>query len=148
MNTYGIPRYQEINPGLFTCVTFPFLFGVMFADIGHGFCLMLFGAYLVYYNKQIEKSDSVFKALLPARHMVLMMGFFGFYNGWIYNDFLSIAFNTFGSCYHLEDEQWIHKEGCTYPIGIDPVWSVSTNELTFVNSYKMKVRFKTERSYP
>ena len=36
VNTYGVPRYKEINPGLFTIVTFPFLFGVMFADIGHG----------------------------------------------------------------------------------------------------------------
>ena len=30
VNTYGIPRYQEINPGYFTIVTFPFLFGVMY----------------------------------------------------------------------------------------------------------------------
>uniref|UniRef100_A0A0A9Z0B4 V-type proton ATPase subunit a n=1 Tax=Lygus hesperus TaxID=30085 RepID=A0A0A9Z0B4_LYGHE len=36
VNTYGSPRYQEVNPGLFTIVTFPFLFGVMYGDIGHG----------------------------------------------------------------------------------------------------------------
>ena len=29
VSTYGVPRYQEINPGIFTVVTFPFLFGVM-----------------------------------------------------------------------------------------------------------------------
>lgn len=27
VNTYGIPRYKEINPALFTAATFPFLFG-------------------------------------------------------------------------------------------------------------------------
>lgn len=90
-------------------------------------------------NQQIAKSDSLFKVLLPARHMVVLMGFFGFYNGWIYNDFLSLSFNTFGTCYHLENEAWVKKDDCTYPIGLDPVWSVSANELTFVNSYKMKV---------
>lgn len=27
VNTYGIPRYREANPALFTAATFPFLFG-------------------------------------------------------------------------------------------------------------------------
>lgn len=43
MNTYGMPRYREINPGLFNIVLFPFLFGVMFGDIGHGFIVFIFG---------------------------------------------------------------------------------------------------------
>lgn len=42
VNTYGIPRYREANPGLFTIVTFPFLFAVMFGDMGHGLLLFLF----------------------------------------------------------------------------------------------------------
>lgn len=28
---------------------------------------------------------------------------------------------------------------CTYPIGLDPVWSFSENELTLVNNIKMKL---------
>ncbi len=45
MNTYGIPRYKEINPGIFTIVTFPFLFGVMFGDFAHGLVVFIFGSY-------------------------------------------------------------------------------------------------------
>jgi V-type H+-transporting ATPase subunit a len=30
INTYGIPRYTEANPALLSCVTFPFLFGMMY----------------------------------------------------------------------------------------------------------------------
>lgn len=46
--TYGIPRYKEINPTIFTIVTFPFLFAVMFGDFYHGLAILLFGLYLSY----------------------------------------------------------------------------------------------------
>ncbi len=26
VNTYGVPKYKEVNPALFTIVTFPFLY--------------------------------------------------------------------------------------------------------------------------
>jgi V-type H+-transporting ATPase subunit a len=46
IDTYGIPNYKEINPTVFTIVTFPFLFGVMFGDVGHGGLLFLLGCFL------------------------------------------------------------------------------------------------------
>jgi V-type H+-transporting ATPase subunit a len=106
VNTYGVPRYQEINPGLFTIATFPFLFAVMFGDIGHGFLLLLLGLYLVYFPSYIEQSKSLLAPLIPVRYLFLMMGAFAFYIGWIYNDFMSIAFNVFGSCYELSEDVW------------------------------------------
>ena len=47
VDTFGIPRYKEVNPGYFTIITFPFLFGVMFGDIGHS--LFLFCLQFIYY---------------------------------------------------------------------------------------------------
>lgn len=49
VDTYGVPRYKECNPGLFTVVSFPFLFGLMFGDIGHGLCVALMGLFLIFY---------------------------------------------------------------------------------------------------
>lgn len=68
-----------------------------------------------------------------------MMGFFAFYNGFIYNDYLSIALNLFGSCYTLTDGNFERKEDCAYPFGLDPVWSTSSNYIAFTNSFKMKL---------
>ena len=100
VNTYGFPRYQEINPSLFNIVTFPFLFGVMFGDIGHGLMLFLFGSYLIFNSENINKgNNALMKSFSKARYLLFLMGFFAFYCGWMYNDFLSIPLDLFGSCY-------------------------------------------------
>jgi len=49
VDTYGVPRYREVNPALFAISFFPFLFGVMFGDIGHGGILLVFGLFLTLY---------------------------------------------------------------------------------------------------
>jgi vacuolar-type H+-ATPase subunit I/STV1 len=142
-DTYGVPRYEEINPAIFTTVTFPFFFGVMFGDIGHGLILFLLGLYLVFNNRALAKTQFAFACQL--RYMVLMMGFFAVYCGWIYNDFLGMNLNIFGSCYVpirdvIETDQYVPPiPDCVYPFGIDPIWGIANNELIFVNGLKMKI---------
>ena len=146
VNTYGIPRYQEINPGYFTIITFPFLFGVMYGDIGHGLMILLFAIYLCVFNNSLSKT--ILKPILFARYFLLLMGFFATYCGLLYNDFLSVPFDM-GSCYDIKgkadgdyiDRKKVGNEGeyCKYKFGLDPVWYAASNELAFVNSLKMKI---------
>lgn len=67
------------------------------------------------------------------------MGFFSFYCGLIYNEFLSLSLNLFGSCYSFKDGIGERIGQCVYPVGVDPIWSVSLNGLNFTNSLKMKI---------
>ena len=143
VDTYGIPRYKEVNPGLFTIITFPFLFGIMFGDIGHGLLLLILSIYVeINYNKIIN-SNSILKNMVKYRYIFILMGFFSLYCGIIYNDFMSIPLSLFSSCYknvktssNLKLAKKIDK--CIYPIGIDPKWYSATNDLVFMNSFKMK----------
>ena len=140
--TYGIPRYKEVNPGLFTIITFPFLFGVMFGDIGHGSLLLILSIYICLNKDNIYNSDSILKQLIIFRYFILIMGIFSFFCGIIYNDFMGMPLSFFNSCYEsdpLNPKISIQKPGCIYPIGIDPKWFIAHNELTFTNSFKMKI---------
>jgi V-type H+-transporting ATPase subunit a len=142
VNTYGIPRYREINPTFFNIVTFPFLFGVMFGDIGHGAILLLLACYLCARSDQIKNKDSMLKPLIKVRYLLLMMGFFAFYCGFLYNDFLSVPLPIFGgSCYtdDIKTHQSIKDPDCVYPFGVDPKWYSASNQLSFMNSLKMKL---------
>lgn len=57
VHAYGIARYREVNPAVFTIVTFPFLFAVMFGDVGHGLLMLLFAIYLVGNEKSLGKQQ-------------------------------------------------------------------------------------------
>ena len=100
IDTYGVTSYKEVNPAVYACVTFPFLFGIMFGDMGHGGMLFLFSAFIVFFEPQLQKTT--LKDLLFMRYLLLLMGFFAFYCGLMYNDFLSLPLQLFDSCYDLK----------------------------------------------
>ena len=57
MDSYGIATYEEVNPGLFAVVTFPFLFAVMFGDIGHGFLTFTFALGMIMFERKLARVD-------------------------------------------------------------------------------------------
>ena len=133
VNTYGVPRYKEVNPAYFTTISFPFLFGLMYGDIGHGFCIFLGALYIIMYSSRLPKSLNL---LVKVRYLVLLMGIFATYCGLIYNDFLGVMTNFNQTCW---DENLKRKAGCVPSYGMDRVWGKTDQKIAFMNSFKMKL---------
>ncbi|CAN6855147.1 unnamed protein product, partial [Brassica oleracea var. botrytis] len=70
VDAYDVAKYQEANPTVFTIVTFPFLFAVMFGDWGHGICLLLAIMYLILREKKL--SSQVISLTKVATFMFLL----------------------------------------------------------------------------
>ena len=159
VDAYGTATYREANPGLFTCITFPFLFAVMFGDIGHGFIMALFGAYLVLNEKKFAGAKGeMWGMVFGGRYMVLMMGCFSMFTGFMYNDIFSLPMDWFKTGWEEvkggDEKMELFEKRWTYAFGIDPVsyylfifyhltiektWHHADNSLIFLNSYKMKM---------
>lgn len=150
VDAYGIGKYQEANPAVFTIVTFPFLFAVMFGDWGHGICLLLAVLWLLLNEKKYssQKLGDIMSMAFSGRYVILLMSIFSIYTGLIYNEFFSVPFALFGSsAYSCSDStcstaytDGLVKTGSRpYVFGVDPVWHGSSTELTFLNSLKMKM---------
>lgn len=133
VDTYGVPRYQEANPALFTIISFPFFFGLMYGDVGHGSLMLIAGILLVLLVKDQNS------ALFRVKWLIFLMGFFAVYCGFIYAEFFATPLALFKSCYDIETPDYKkHSPDCVYPLGLDYVWYLSENETSFLNSFKMK----------
>ncbi|GFY86113.1 vacuolar proton ATPase A3 [Actinidia rufa] len=149
VDAYGVAKYQEANPSVYTIVTFPFLFAVMFGDWGHGICLFLATLYFIFREKKLssQKLGDIMEMTFGGRYVILMMSIFSIYTGLIYNEFFSVPFELFGpSAYECRDfscrdasTSGLVKVRATYPFGVDPKWHGSRSELPFLNSLKMKM---------
>ncbi|XP_053685880.1 V-type proton ATPase 116 kDa subunit a 1-like [Sabethes cyaneus] len=153
IDSYGVASYRECNPALYTVVTFPFLFAIMFGDLGHGIILSLFALWMVLYeNKLSEINDEIWKLFFGGRYTILLMGCFSIYTGFVYNDLFSKTINLFGSAWSIHyntstvmtNDMLQLNPGedystTIYQFGLDPAWMLALNKIIFQNSFKMKL---------
>ncbi|KAM7245038.1 hypothetical protein CapIbe_003564 [Capra ibex] len=164
VDAYGIGSYREMNPAPYTIITFPFLFAVMFGDCGHGTVMFLAALWMVLNEKDLlaqKSTNEIWNTFFHGRYLILLMGIFSIYTGLIYNDCFAKSLNIFGSSWSVQpmfrNGTWSMQvlktnpllqldpavpgvySGNPYPFGIDPIWNLASNKLTFLNSYKMKM---------
>uniref|UniRef100_A0A8D3DJ80 V-type proton ATPase subunit a n=1 Tax=Scophthalmus maximus TaxID=52904 RepID=A0A8D3DJ80_SCOMX len=148
VDAYGIGSYREINPGEHTPRTSLF---ILFTPRSSNF------------KGSLTHHHLMFNMVFAGRYIILLMGIFSVYTGIIYNDCFSKSLNAFGSGWSvrpmfdarvggnwtfdtLEGNKVLQLDptidgvfGGPYPIGIDPIWNIASNKLTFLNSFKMKM---------
>uniref|UniRef100_A0A8C7V4T9 V-type proton ATPase subunit a n=1 Tax=Oncorhynchus mykiss TaxID=8022 RepID=A0A8C7V4T9_ONCMY len=172
VEAYGVGDYREVSPAPYTIITFPFLFAVMFGDLGHGMVMACFALWMVLTEKSHKRKRSdneIWTMFFEGRYIILMMGLFSVYTGLIYNDCFSKSLNIFGSGWSVRaiscttlcttpftEQRKLNETLQTntllildpnvsgvfvgpYPFGIDPIWNMAVNRLSFLNSYKMKM---------
>lgn len=75
---YGLPAYNEMDPTWFVAITYSFIFGAMFGDVGQGALLFLGGLFL-YKKKKMDLAGIISCAGIFSIFFGFMFGsFFGF----------------------------------------------------------------------
>lgn len=154
VDSYGIARYKEVNPAVLTIVSFPFLFGLMFGDVGHGIILALFALALIIQQdiRKKKSNNEILGMLFNGRWILFLMGLFAIYCGLVYNEWFGFPLKFFPSrfnevtehegdptmpcVYNGTDER---ANNPSYLFGVDPLWYEADNKLEFSNSIKKKL---------
>lgn len=75
---YGLPAHDEMDPTIFIALTYTFIFGAMFGDVGQGLCLFVLGG-LLYKVKKMDLAGIISIAGLFSTFFGFMFGsVFGF----------------------------------------------------------------------
>lgn len=75
---YGLPAYNEMDPTWFVAITYSFIFGAMFGDVGQGLVLLI-GGLLLYKFKKIDLAGIIGTAGIFSTFFGFMFGsIFGF----------------------------------------------------------------------
>lgn len=75
---YGLPDYHEMDPTIFVALTYSFIFGIMFGDVGQGLLLVI-GGFLLYKKKHMDLAAIIGTAGIFSTFFGFMFGsVFGF----------------------------------------------------------------------
>src|SRR4030067_823476 len=86
---FGYPKPSEINPIMIMAVTFPLLFGIMFADVGQGTILLVAGLILTYFRRRVntENVGDIVRYLLVGSGLIVLCGIASIFFGFLFGEF-------------------------------------------------------------
>lgn len=105
---FGYPSARELNPIVIMAITFPILFGIMFADVGQGAIFAAVGLMLAYFRRKVklEEVGEITRYLLVSGEMFALTGISAIFFGFLFGEFFGpsgvihpISLGRFGPFY-------------------------------------------------
>ncbi len=122
VNAYGTPGYNEYNSALLIQLFFPIMFGIMFADVGHGLLFALLGVYgLTLKNKELNKDS--FKGEIQGYFkggamLMIVSGIVAMFFGVLFGSYFGV---THHAAAYVPKPLWFSPEGHDFHNGASPV---------------------------
>ncbi|MHA2278706.1 MAG: V-type ATPase 116kDa subunit family protein, partial [Candidatus Kariarchaeaceae archaeon] len=86
VSSFGTPSQKEVDPYPFVKILFPVLFGIMFADVGHGFLLFLIGVWAYRKKKKMDEiPQGISGYMYGGSELLIIMGLTSFLIGFPMN---------------------------------------------------------------
>lgn len=112
---FGYPSFGEINPSSLMAITFPLLFGIMFADVAQGVLLAAFGVIFSYIKRREMKKEhgDILNYILMSGELLVYCGISSSFFGLLFGE----AFGPSGLIHPLS----LGKIGPFYLGGFEPM---------------------------
>jgi len=97
IKAYGVPSYKELDPTIVVSITFPIIFGTMFADLGHGLLFVILGAALIFLRKRMkEEPGEMLGYGLNNGSIFLLAGISSVFWSLVFGEIFGYHFEHFG----------------------------------------------------
>ncbi len=107
VKSYGTPAYSELDPALFMLFTFPLIFGMMFADVGHGAVLTICSILALYAKRKKISVNEFVDYFTKGAELLLLCGISSVFWGFVFG---SVFGDHFGSATHPAHPETVFGE--------------------------------------
>ncbi len=84
---YGVPSKHDLDPTKIMWLTFPLIFGLIFADVGQGFLILLIGLFAWRADKKGQDWGSTLGYVQKGSLGLIMLGIFAMLGGFLFGSF-------------------------------------------------------------
>ncbi|MFX1482788.1 MAG: V-type ATP synthase subunit I [Promethearchaeota archaeon] len=87
VKAFGVPSRHDLDPTKIMFLSFPLIFGLVFADVGQGFLIVLLGLFALRAKRRGDDWGSIMGYIQSGAEGLIMMGVFAIIGGFLFGSF-------------------------------------------------------------